>query len=262
MKRLLCTLLSLLTLLALAACGSEPVEEDPVLGSYYCTSLTLEDLALSTDNAWILLKRGGSAEVSLNGAQSGGRWTLEGDAFALTLDDGTKGTGTLSGGILSLDLEGMVGSFAKEGGPRSETRDTTTFSCGGLYYVDYDPTVFQADPSRLADLKGDGVEGWIAKLGDPDLVAQWLEAFTARRSDGTSMNYENRELTVAGYPATAIVYQNDTGWHSEILVNFGEDKGREDQNMWAAYLCFVGDSRENVWNDSIQALIYSLRLGA
>ena len=32
--------------------------------------------------------------------------------------------------------------------------------------------------------------------------------------------------------------------------------------MWAAYLCFVGVSRESVWNDNIQALIYSLRLGA
>ena len=29
-----------------------------------------------------------------------------------------------------------------------------------------------------------------------------------------------------------------------------------------AYLCFVGVSRESVWNDNIQALIYSLRLGA
>lgn len=261
MKRLLCTLLAL-TLLTLTACGQEPVEEDPVLGSYYCTALTLEDLALPTENAWILLQSGGTLELSLNGKQSGGRWTLEGDAFALTLDDGTKGTGTLSGGLLDLDLGGMVGSFSQEGGPRSEARDTTTFSCGGLYYVDYDPAVFQADPSRLADLQGEGVEGWIAKLGDPDLVAQWLDAFAARRSDGTSMNYENRELTVAGYPATAIVYENDTGWHSEILVNFGEDKGREDQNMWAAYLCFVGVSRECVWNDNIQALIYSLRLGA
>ena len=76
------------------------------------------------------------------------------------------------------------------------------------------------------------------------------------------MNYENRELTVAGSPATSIVYQDESGGHSEILVNFGEDKGREDQNMWAAYLCFVGVSRESVWNDNIQALIYSLRLGA
>lgn len=261
MKRFLCTLLAL-ALLTLTACGSEPVEEDPVLGSYSCTALTLEDLALSTDNAWVLLKSGGTVELSLNGRQSGGRWTLEGDAFALTLDDGTKGTGTLSGGVLALDLGGMVGSFSKADGLQSETRDTTTFSCGGLYYVDYDPAVFQADPSRLADLQGDGVQGWIAKLGDEALVEQWLSAFTARRSDGTSANYENRELTVAGYPATAIVYQNETGWHSEILVSFGEDKGREDQSMWAAYLCFVGVSRECVWNDSIQALIYSLRLGA
>lgn len=255
-------------LLCLTSCGTPPPPEAgaPELGRYLCQALTLEDLPLEVSGVWVELKEAGTLTVSLNGEERGGRWTLEGDAFALKLDDGTRGTGTLSNGILVLDMGSINGSFAKEGAAPAETAEpstTTTFSCGGLYYVDYDTQVFQPDPTRLADLQGlSGTSnGWITKLDSAELTAQWLQSFEARRTDGLSQHYETRELTVAGYHTRAIVYQDQQGYHSEVIVDFGADKGTQQQPMWAAYLCFLGVSREDVWNDAVQSLLFSLRLG-
>ena len=260
-------LMVLLCLLSLTACGTTPPPaQEAELGRYLCQALTLEDLPLEVSGVWVELREGGVLTVYLNGEERSGRWTLEGDAFALKLDDGTKGTGTLSNGVLVLDMGSVDGSFAKEGTAPVETETpstTTTFSCGGLYYVDYDTQVFQPDPTRLADLQGvSGTSnGWITKLDSAELVAQWQQSFEARRTDGVSLHYETRELTVAGYHTRAIVYQDQQGYHSEIIVDFGEDKGTRQQPMWAAYLCFLGAARKDVWNDAVQALLFSLCLG-
>lgn len=260
-------LIVLVFLLCLTACGTTPPPEANAaeLGRYLCNALTLEDLPLETGDVWVDLKEEGTLTVRVNGEERNGRWTLEGDAFALKLDDGTRGTGTLSGGVLTLDMGSIDGHFAKEGTQTApeEAPEMTTFSCGGLYYVDYDPAVFQPDPTHLADLQGlSGTSnGWVTKLDSRELVEQWLLAFEARRTDGLSLHYETRELTIAGCHARAIVYQDQQGYHSEIIVDFGEDKGSQQQPMWAAYLCFLGVAREDVWNDAIQALLFSLRLG-
>lgn len=260
-----CILIGILAVL-LAGCGKQTAEPGaPELGRYHCQALTLEDLPLEVEDVWVDLKEEGVLTVYLNGEERTGRWTLEGDAFAVKLEDGTKGTGTLSNGVLVLDMGSIDGSFIQEGTepPEEAPIETTTFSCGGLYYVDYDPQVFQPDPTRLADLQGiNGTSnGWITKLESRELVEQWQLAFEARRTDGVSLHYETRELTVAGYHTRAIVYQDQQGYHSEIIVDFGADKGSRQQPMWAAYLCFLGVTREDVWNDAIQGLLYSLRLG-
>lgn len=260
--------LALACMFILSACGATPTPEAgaPELGRYACRALTLEDLPLEISDVWVELKEDGTLTVFINGEERSGRWTLEGDAFALKLEDGTRGTGTLSNGNLVLDIGSIDGSFSQEGtdaAAAEKASATTTFSCGGLYYVDYDTRVFQADPTHLADLQGveGSSSGWITKLDSRELVEQWRQAFENRRTDGLSLNYEIRELTVAGYHTSAIVYQDAQGYHSEIIVDFGADKGSRQQSMWAAYLCFLGENREDVWNDAVQALLYSLRLG-
>ena len=55
-------------------------------------------------------------------------------------------------------------------------------------------------------------------------------------------DYQNLELTVAGYPARAIVYRDKQGWHSEVAVNFGKDLGNESYlNVCDLPLLYRGD---------------------
>ena len=73
-------------------------------------------------------------------------------------------------------------------------------------------------------------------------------------------SYQSAELTVASYPARVIVFGDEQGWHSEVVVNFGKDLGNETYSMYAAYLYFTGETYMSVWSDEIQGIVNSLTL--
>lgn len=66
------------------------------------------------------------------------------------------------------------------------------------------------------------------------------------------------ELTVGGYPARAIVYWDEQGWRSEVMVNFGKNLGNETYPMYAAYLYFTGVTYMSVWSEEVQGIVNSL----
>ena len=139
-----------------------------------------------------------------------------------------------------------------------------TFNCyGGLYAVRYPTERYHEDPAGVSDLyTDDGVKGWITKLDTQERVDEWLSGFDAKAVDESIENYQTLDLTVSGYSARAIVYQDANGWHSEILVPFGKDLGSKTYPMYAAYLYFAGDTYEGVWNEDIQSIVSSLSVSS
>ena len=144
----------------------------------------------------------------------------------------------------------------------SDSGTYATFTCyGGLYSVRYASDVFQPDPAGLSDLyTDDGTKGWITKLDSAERVTEWLASFDAKGTSETVTDYQTMDLTVAGYSARAIVYQDETGWDSEVLVNFGKDLGNDTYPMYAAYLYFTGPTYLSVWSEDVQAIVNSLTL--
>ena len=121
--------------------------------------------------------------------------------------------------------------------------------------------MFQPDPAGLSDLyTDDGTKGWITKLDSAERVTEWLASFDAKGTSETVTDYQTMDLTVAGYSARAIVYQDETGWNSEVLVNFGKDLGSDTYPMYAAYLYFTGPTYLSVWSEDVQAIVNSLTL--
>ena len=59
-------------------------------------------------------------------------------------------------------------------------------------------------------------------------------------------DYPSPARTVVSYPAWAIVYRYEQGWHREVVVNFGKDLGNETYPMHAAYIYFTGETYVSV----------------
>ena len=200
------------------------------------------------------------------GDTAASEWQLSGEAFTMTIAGKTVATGTLQSNQLTLEMSGMEYTFAREGTQPQEGDSNSgtyaTFTCyGGLYSVRYASDVFQPDPAGLSDLyTGDGTKGWITKLDSEERVTEWLASFDAKGTSETVTDYQTLDLTVAGYSARAIVYQDETGWNSEVLVNFGKDLGNDTYPMYASYLYFTGPTYLSVWSEDVQAIVNSLTL--
>lgn len=294
-KKPILWILTLGLTLGLCACGAskepsetpEPpgaaVSNDPNLGTYHCTSVKMDDMDIGPEGQWIQLKDQGKATILLMGEPDEGRWSLSGSAFTLTMSGEKVGTGTLENGVLTLDLMGTQCVFTKDGAeapaeaPQAapETLDETQeeepdqpaagyayFSCyGELYRVTYPTDLFQPSGDGLTDLVGqDGTKGWVTRLDSKEIVDQWLIGLEAKSASQDVLSCENLTLTVAGYTAQAVVYEDAKGWHSAVVVNFGKDLGTKTYPMYAACLSFSGTSREAVWSDELQAMAASLEL--
>ena len=103
MKRLFALLLALVIVLSLAACGGGSEEVDPNAGRYIGVSAAVGGFSMPMSDiypgeTWIELKSGGKGDIMLDGDSYGFKWTLEGEAFTLTLE-GVDSVGTLSGGL-------------------------------------------------------------------------------------------------------------------------------------------------------------------
>lgn len=268
MKKSLVLSLCLLCALALCACGDTAASQDNTayVGNYVCTGITMDGLAMNPEGKWLELHADGTATTFLTAASNEAEWQLSGEAFTMTIAGKTVATGTLQSNQLTLEMSGMEYTFAREGTqPQEGDSDSgtyATFTCyGGLYSVRYASDVFQPDPAGLSDLyTDDGTKGWITKLDSAERVTEWLASFDAKGTSETVTDYQTMDLTVAGYSARAIVYQDETGWDSEVLVNFGKDLGNDTYPMYAAYLYFTGPTYLSVWSEDVQAIVNSLTL--
>ena len=263
-------LLLLLCTLCLAACGSgadtsAPQVDPACLGRYQCTGIVMDSVTMNPSGKWLQLNADGTADTFLSEEESEAEWRLNGQDFVMTVGGQTVGTGKLQGATLTLEMMGMVYTFVQEGADSQQDADSAayaTFTCyGDLYAVRYPTALFQQDLAGLSDLySADGTKGWITKLSTPERVTEWLTGFDEKAQRPGVEDYQSAELTVAGYPARAIVYRDEQGWHSEVVVNFGKDLGNETYPMYAAYLYFTGETYMSVWSEEIQGIVNSLTL--
>lgn len=285
MKKYTAFCLTLLMLLALCACGSQPQEtaevpeapaateiNDPNLGRYTCTAVTMDGMDLGPDGQWLELEADGKAILFLVGEPDEAKWTLAGTAFTLTMGGETVATGTLVDGTLTAQLMGMDCTFVK-GGAVQETAPAESaqteyvppmgsFSCQGLYTVTYPQDLFQAPGDGLTDLVSTaGAKVWFTKLDTRADASQWRTDFETKLAGTAILQSEQLELTAGEYPAEAVVYEDADGWHAAILVDFGRNRGSEGRAMAAACIYLSGPTREAVWTDEIQSMVSSLRLG-
>lgn len=272
MKKQWIFLFALILSLGLSACGSDPApraadENAAYLGRYVCTRITMDELSMNPDGKWLELNADGTVTIFLTEESDEAEWRLDGEKFTMTIAGKTVGTGTLQGSELVLEMMGMEYDFLQEGASvtQSDTENNgfATFTCyGDLYSVRYPADLFHQDASGLSDLySDDGVKGWITKLDTEDRVTEWLTGFDEKQASEGVQDYISEDLTVSGYPARAIVYQDQSGWHSEVIVDFKKDVGNDTYPMRAAYIYFTGDTYGAVWNETIQAIINSLSLG-
>ena len=132
----------------------------------------------------------------------------------------------------------------------------------GLYSVDYDPRVFTPGPAGGADLvRSDGTAVFFARLASPELTETWLAGMDEKSQYQVYLSFEGHTGKAAGCPFRAIVYQDETAWHAEAVVELGRDRGTEALPMYAVYFTCDGPSRQAVWTDGVETFLASLRLG-
>ena len=147
--------------------------------------------------------------------------------------------------------------------PEEDLNSVSTYPCyEGLYYVDYNPQIFTPGPVGGPDLtKEDGTQLWLARIETRDLTDLWMAGMEEKRSYPQYLSFEDFSDTVAGYPLRAIVYQDEKLWHAEALMDLGEDKGTSSLPLYAVYLTCSGPTRQSVWDDGMEDILPTLRLG-
>ena len=97
----------------LFSCVGGGDSDDPNLGLYNGVSCSYAGMELGAEGEWVELKSGGKAKFLLMGDEFSGKWELEGEDLTVT-QGGDTYYGTISNGILTLDLEGVIYTFEKE----------------------------------------------------------------------------------------------------------------------------------------------------
>lgn len=123
--------------------------DDPNLGRYEGVSCVVLDMDLGAEDEWIELKAGGKARLYLMDEEYTGKWTLEGETFTLT-QHGDEFTGTLKDGVLTLDLSGMLYTFAKDGAQVGAVLPSPTAESAAPAAESAEPAVESAEPAPEA----------------------------------------------------------------------------------------------------------------
>ena len=106
----------------LASCGGKDQGTEADWGLYEGVSCVYAGLDIGADGDWVELKQKGKATVCMMGEEISCKWELDGTAFTLK-EGGSEYYGTLSGGQLTLDLDGVVYTFEKKGGAPAASGD-------------------------------------------------------------------------------------------------------------------------------------------
>ena len=137
MKKIIAILLAIAMLLSLAACGGG--EPDSNLGKYQGISakalgMTMDMSEVYPGQTWVELQSGGKGTVMLDGDDFPMKWTLDGEAITITIED-VDSVGKLADGVITVDLMnmGVEMTFLKEGAEMPAPK--ATFNDAGYWEI-------------------------------------------------------------------------------------------------------------------------------
>lgn len=229
-------------------------------------------------DTYLELKEGGKAELYLFNQAVDATW----EPGVVTVYGTSKYTYELDGDMLILDMAGVTYYMLKDGSApastagasgkteKAETKETAAASGGsgaaaldsefdlhGLYTVQYSSDVFRtADSSEFGDLVNKETENkvYITTL-DGDMVKDKTDVL-----NGTS-GAEKETFTVDGHEATVWVYEDWLGYQCDMIIPMeSEVKSDEGWDMDAVYIYAGGDTKEDVYNDDILAIMKSVKI--
>lgn len=170
-----------LVVVLIAALGGKG-KDDANLGRYEGVSCDLDGLVMPLDGDWIELKAKGKAALSLSGDEFNATWSVDGEKFTLE-QSGDKYTGTLKDGVLSVDLGGLVYTFAKEG-----AKPGTTGNTAGEANPSGGTTEAAAEAGYWTLLRADSSAGNAMSEEDVALYRELgIEIFVDLKEDGTGV---------------------------------------------------------------------------
>src|SRR5699024_6948717 len=126
-----CLLLALL----LAGCGGgeeTPQDNSAYVGSYLCTGITLDGLAMNTEGKWLTLNADATGGFFLAEEAGEAEWSLSGEHLTLSVAGERVASGDFQGEKLTLEMAGMTYTFLREGAQVSREENAAvyaTFTC-------------------------------------------------------------------------------------------------------------------------------------
>ena len=106
--------LVILLIVLLVSCGGKNQGDQDDWGVYEGVSCTVSGMELETEGEWIELQKKGKATLCIMETEYKAKWKLDGENIEIQQDKDTF-AGTLSDGILKINLAGMEYTFAKDG---------------------------------------------------------------------------------------------------------------------------------------------------
>ena len=209
MKKRIAILLAIVMLLSLAACGGG--EPDPNAGKYQGISAKAFGLAMDMSEVypgetWVELKSGGKGTVMLDGEDFPMKWTLNGEAITITVDD-VDSVGRLAEGVITVDLMdmGLEMTFLKEGAemPAPEV----TYNDAGYWEIvrmESDDPAYAISEEDMAFVKSVGAlmymelnaDGTGALIMEEEMPLTWADGAISFTEENMTVSYtlENGEM--------------------------------------------------------------------
>ena len=209
MKKIIAILLSIAMLLSLAACGGG--EPDPNAGKYQGISakalgMTMAMSEVYPGETWVELQSGGKGTVMLDGDNFPMKWTLDGEAITITIED-VDSVGRLADGVITVDLMdmGVEMTFLKEGAemPAPEV----TYNDAGYWEIvrmESDDPAYAISEEDMAFVKSVGAlmymelnaDGTGALIIEEEMPLTWTDGAISFTEENMTVSYtlENGEM--------------------------------------------------------------------
>ena len=224
MKKIIAILLTIVMLLSLAACGGG--EPDPNAGKYQGISakalgMTMDMSEVYPGETWVELKSGGKGTVMLDGDDFPMKWTLEGDAITITIED-VDSVGKLADGVITMDMMGMglEMTFLKEGAqmpaPEVTYHDAGYWEIIRMESEDPESAISEED---MAFVKSVGVlmymelnaDGTGALIMEDEMPLTWSDGAITLTEENMTVSYtlENGEMKLDMMEAVIVLRKGE-----------------------------------------------------
>lgn len=224
MKKRIAILLTLVMLLSLAACGGG--EPDPNAGKYQGISakalgMTMDMSEVYPGETWVELKSGGKGTVMLDGDDFPMKWTLDGEAITITIED-VDSVGRLADGVITVDLMemGVEMTFLKEGAqmpaPKVTYNDAGYWEIVRMESEDPESAISEED---MAFVKSLGVlmymelnaDGTGALIMEDEMPLTWSDGAISFTEENMTVSYalENGEMKLDMLEAVIVLRKGE-----------------------------------------------------